>query len=41
VTGEKVTMRTEVWVPDARKAAPDVTWAIHERLEHAEIAVIE
>lgn len=41
VTAEKVTLRAELWVPDARQAAPDVAWAIHERLQRAEITVLE
>lgn len=41
VTAEKVTLRAELWVSDARKAAPDVAWAIHDRLAQAEITVLE
>lgn len=41
VTAEKVTLRAELLVPDARKTAPDVAWAIHDHLARAEITVLE
>jgi len=41
MTGEKVTLRIEGWAADARRAAPEVAWALRERLPEAEITVLE
>jgi small conductance mechanosensitive channel len=41
MTGEKVTLRVEGWAADARRAAPEVAWALREALPRAEISVLE
>ena len=41
ITSEKVTLRAEVWVADARTTAPRAAWSVHERLPRAEITVLE
>jgi small conductance mechanosensitive channel len=41
LTAEKVTLRAELWAPDARAAAPEVAWGLRTRLPKAEIAVLE
>jgi small-conductance mechanosensitive channel len=41
LTAEKVVLRAEVWVPDARDAAPELAWAVRERLPQADVAVLE
>jgi small-conductance mechanosensitive channel len=41
MSGDKVTLRVEGWSPDARRAAPEVAWALRDAMPHAEITVLE
>jgi small conductance mechanosensitive channel len=41
MTAEKVTLRAEIPVPDARAAGPEVIWGLREKLAHAELNVVE
>ena len=41
LTAEKVTLRAELWVADARSAAPELAWAVRDRLPHADVTVLE
>jgi small-conductance mechanosensitive channel len=41
MTAEKLTLRAEAAVPDARAVAPEVMWALREKLPHADLTILD